>query len=577
MKKIYLILLGIIVICIGAYFYLRFRVLKAKDFKPEVSKARSVTDLRPAIIAKLQQMVKDGSDGLYYLSVEKVEPHVLTSSFDMANASIIPDSQAIRKLDSAQKLPDDLFKISFSKLHITGLVINDFLSTDHLSLNQVSITDPVIEVYHKKRAYNERQREMHANSTLYQRIMKTMRSIVVNKIELINGTFINHDLTKKKSANIIREIAIHLKDVRIDSSTQYDQKRFLFAKKAHIVTTNFSSRTPDSLYMIKCGSIDIAVPGNDITVLNFEIRPRLNKEQFEKHLTAREEMYDVKIPNFTLNNISWWELTNNESVLAKSAEINSPTLNVFLDRSLPFRKVKPNTFPHQALMKIPIPVSVADINIHHGSVTYSEYNPGMEKTGTIYLDEINGKATNFTNIPSQIRLHPLFTVKINALFMRNIPMNTTFNFDLAKYKTGNFKMDFDIGKMDSSNLNKFIGPLGEFMIKKGTLQKGVAHIEGDNFKTSGKGELLYRDLYVVGLKKDHDKPNNIKKKSITSFLGNVLLVKNNNPSKNKPPRMVDLTFDRDSKTTFLSFVWKTMLTGILETVGLPKSFANKPY
>ena len=83
MKKLYLLLIAIIIVVAGAYFYIRFVFLKSKDFKPDYSKSKSIADLRPAIIAKLQQLVKDASGGLYHLSIDKIDPHISALSIDM--------------------------------------------------------------------------------------------------------------------------------------------------------------------------------------------------------------------------------------------------------------------------------------------------------------------------------------------------------------------------------------------------------------------------------------------------------------------------------------------------------------
>jgi hypothetical protein len=576
MKKIYIIFLGIIILAAGIYCYIRFSFLKAKDFKPKTETARTPLDLRPSIIAKLQQLVKDGSDGLYRLNIEKVDPHVLISTFDVTNATITPDPEEVKKLDSAHHLPDDLFNISFSSLHINGIVINDLLSKDSLKLNEISITKPVIHVYHKKRWYNK-ETTIKNDATLYQQIMKSMKSISINKVEVLQGKLVIHNKAKKERVNTINDIAINLKSVLVDSSTQYDKKRFLFAKKALLSTKNFTTYTADSLYVFTCGSIEISTPRNDIIATKVEMHPRLNKKEFKKRLSTRKEMFDLVIPKLTLTAIKWWELANNESVIAKTAVINNSTFNTFLDRSLPFRKIKPDAFPHQVLMRIPIPVFISKIYLQNSNVTYSEYNPGLDSRGTVYLDNINGEGINLTNIPEQVQGHRFFTIKASCLLMHKIPMNTAFQFDLWKYKTGDFKMDLDVKEMDTTVLNPITGPLGEFIIKRGSVQKGVAHVTGNNHNTAGNGELLYKDLYLVGLKKDNNHPGAIKHKSVTSFLGNVLLIKNENPTNDKPARQVTLGLTRDSKSSFISFVWKTILLGILKTIGLPASFADKPY
>ena len=66
-------------------FIIRFSVLQSRDFKPDTTKSKSILDLRPQLIAKLQQLVKDGSNGLYNLSIGKIEPHISSGGVDMNN------------------------------------------------------------------------------------------------------------------------------------------------------------------------------------------------------------------------------------------------------------------------------------------------------------------------------------------------------------------------------------------------------------------------------------------------------------------------------------------------------------
>lgn len=576
MKRIYIIFSIIIILGISGYLYIRYSALKSKDFKPDNSKANSFLDLRPAIIAKLQQLVKDGSDGLYKLSIEKIQPHILKSQLDMLNAAIIPDTVAIKKLDSTHKLPDDIFKISFSSLHIDGIDIDDLLSGDHLSLKGVSIHSPAIEVYHQKRWYNKEKRE-NDSVTLYKKIMKKMKSISIDRIEVTNGTVVNNNFSKRNNTSRFNDVTIKMQNVLIDSSTQFDRNRFLFAKQAELSSKNFSGKTPDNLYHFKCETISVSTAENNLTLLQFQLHPRGGKQQFESRLTARKEMYDIEIPKITLSNINWWQLTNEESVIAKEAVINNCSFKVFLDRSLPFRKVKQHNFPHQMLMRIPLPIYIGKMHLVHSNLSYSEYNPGMAKRGTIYIDDMNGQVTNITNMPGKIKLNKLLTLKSTGRFMHTVPVTNGFQFDLSKYKTGNFTMSLDIGAMDSAVLNPIAEPMGEFMIKKGIIRRGIAHVKGNNFKATGRGVLLYKNLYLVALKKNKDKPGGIKKRSVLSFIGNVFLIKNANPSKGDEPRYKNFSSERGPHTTFMSLVWRTIYIGVLKTIGLPEEFADKPY
>ena len=102
--------ISLIILITGGYLYIRFSVLKPKDFKPDTSKSKSIVDLRPQLIAKLRQMVKDGSDGLYNLSIGKIEPHISSGGMDMMTIRIVPDSLTVSKLKSSPVAPGGSFQ-----------------------------------------------------------------------------------------------------------------------------------------------------------------------------------------------------------------------------------------------------------------------------------------------------------------------------------------------------------------------------------------------------------------------------------------------------------------------------------
>src|SRR5947208_1387448 len=112
------IILVILLLVVAAVIYIR--VQRTKQPGP-VTKSESPIDITPLIISKLQQLVKDGSDGLYQLSIEQLKPDISSSQVTIMKVKIVPDSAVLQKLDALQKAPDDVFTISFDSLHITGV------------------------------------------------------------------------------------------------------------------------------------------------------------------------------------------------------------------------------------------------------------------------------------------------------------------------------------------------------------------------------------------------------------------------------------------------------------------------
>ena len=573
MKKIYIILSIIFFLVISAYLFVRFSVLKTTITKPENSKKESAVDLRPRIIAKLQELVKIGSAGLYNLSIDSIEPHVVQSKLEVYKVSLSINTGALQKLNTLHLAPDDTYKISFNSLHIEGIGINDLLNKDRINLELIKITNPLIQVYHTKRSYNKEK--SNDSATLYQRLTKKAKSIRVDKIVVQHGTFVNYNLSKKNTITKFNDVSININDLLIDSSTQFDNSRFLFSKMFTLSAGNYLFPTPDSLYFFTIKSFLISGEKHSITALDIHLKPRGNKQQFENKLKYKKDMYDISIPNITIDKIDWYGLMNYESFIAKEVNMFGGKASVYVDRSKPLSpQFDSHNFPHQLLMKLPFPISIKKLFIKDLDLVYAEFNPQVEKEGSIYLDKINGTITDITNISYQIAKQPHTTIRSSALFMHQVPMTLNFMFDMSKVKSGNFTVDLTTGKLDTGIINSFAPSLGVFKIKAGILNKGTALVTGDNYKALGTGSLLYNDLKLTALKKDDSQPGGLKKKTVTSFLANAFLIKNDNPSKGKTRKLM-VNYERRSHSGFFNFIWKTILHGIFQIIGLPEKLADK--
>jgi len=568
-KKLIVILSVFLLIAISAYIYVRYHYLKVKTFKPDNTKAKNIIDLTPAIIAKLQQVVKDGSDGLYVLSIEKLNIDVLASKFDAVNVSIAVDTTAMLRLDQLKKLPDDIFKIKFASLHVDGMGINDLIDQKHIVIDTISCNSPLIEVYHKSQPYNQAIRKASDTLSLYRRIKGQTKSIVIGKINIGKGTFIDHNGDKKTDVTQFNVVSIIMKDLLIDSTTQYDNNRFLFTKYTAIKCNNYFFRTPDSLYFFKAGSINVSGEQHKIVVTDVELMPRGGKQQFESRQSARKVMLHLTFPAITLDSINWWSMINHERFIAKDADIAGGSFDVYLDESLPKGPFNVNNFPQQVLMAMPVPVSVMKLALHHFNVSFEEYNPDSKESGTVFFDNINGNAGNISNIPAEIKKARYLTLNAEGLFMHKVPIKARFRLDLVKSRTGEFTADIVIDTLNNTIVNPVAEPLGLFSIRKGQMQRGIAHLEGNDFAAKGTVALNYTDLHIDPLKKDKNDDGKLKKKTFTGLFANTFLIKNSNPRKGNDLRQPGFTVERGKHSNFFSLIWFSILTGILKTIGIP--------
>lgn len=568
MKRAYYIIITILLITIAGYFFISSFLNSRHNGDPI---PQSNVDVRPLIITKLQQIVKEGSNGLYNLSVEKLEPDVLRSELKVLRGTLTPDSAELMKLDIAKKVPDNVFRISFDSLRISGIAPQDLLEKDRLSLDSVFITKPIIETYYQPRPYNETKRNENDSATLYQRLMKQFKSISVHAIVVKHATLINHDLSQKDNNKRFNNLSMTANNLLIDSITQYDKNRFLFAREAELSCENYETRTPDNLYTFKIGAVSVHATKHTIIAKDVFLIPRYNKEEFKKKVRSRKDYFDMRFPKVVLNNIDWWAFANSENLSAAESDIYNARIKDYIDRSLPEGSAPADNFPSKLLVQFPLKINIAKLNLHDMDIVYEEYNPSTKKSSSVYFDNMNGTIGNLTNLPPSIKVNKNATFSGSCLFMHQIPAECRFQFDLAKYKTGDFSINLQIGTLNKTVLNPFTEPLGLFTVKRGTMQKASAYIEGNNSIARGEILMLYNDLHIIPLETDGD--NKLRKKPVMSFFANTFYIKNENPSKGNAPRSANIVVKRGNQS-FFGLIWEIMLKGILKTIGVPEKYAE---
>ena len=578
MKKISIIILIIGAVIVSAYVYLRHSI-STPGFEPTAAaspintpkKAESVADLRPLFIAKLQEMVKAGSGGLYNLSIHKVEPDILNASVIIKNAELVPDTAVLLQLKKQDKLPSQVYRIMLGYLKIEGLGLQDFLNTKKLDLKSISISAPSIDIYPGSSNDDNTQ-----NPTLYEGLKEKLEHLSIDHININGGKLVLHQPNGSIRSSL-GDIQVRLSDLLMDSTTQYDKARFLFAKNAELSLKNYHTSTADKMYDMVVNEISVHPTRSSLDAHHITFSPRLNKKAFAKQQGVMKERYDLSIPEMHMQGINWWDVINKKKILAKEAEISNARFSIYLDRSLPLAKPRLNSFPSQLIMKLPVQVYIDRLKCNNLDLQYEEYNPFSERTGNVRFNHINGEVRNLTNMPSVIKQKKETTVKANGMLLGKVSASLTLHFDMSQYKSGAFRAAINVKGFDGNMITPLSEPLGLFRLKSGSVQSIKAQEQGNQTGATGKTLILYKDLKIIPLEKGKGADSSLNKKHITGFFANAFVIKNDNPSGNEAPRSPETSFTRDPHGSFFNLIWKTLLTGILKTTGAPEKLAQPKY
>lgn len=555
---------------------IRYAVLKTDLFEADNSKAKNILDLRPRLVAKLQQLVYDGSDGLYRLDVDSFDIDLSDKTLDFTDAVLHYDTARLHYLDSLKKAPDDLYNIHFNTLHVDGITVDELIGSNSISVKGIFLDQPQMKVYTVERSYNAAKRRQRDSLSLYNKIMGNLTHLSAEKIIIKDGSFQNTYNYSSRHPSSFNGISVEMNDLLVDKTTEFDVSRILFAKNLKITTKDYLFKTEDGLYNIKCSLIRYLSSNRRLEAYDVRAEPRLSEKAFTAAQQYQNERYDVRFQKVLFANIDWWSFINNKKLMAKELIIPGGTVNIYLDRSLPLDpSPRTDNFPHQLLMKMNMPVDIQKLTVKKINLIYKEFNPATGQAGTVYIDSISFTGNNISN--TRLSGNSRFiTIDSKGLLMHKFPIAVKLSMDKQKTLAGNFKADVIVNAVnDNEPLNQVAEPLGSFLVKKGSMQGGEATIEGDNNGAKASVSFLYQDLAVQPLKKDKNNPAKLKKKTFTGIIANLFVIKHSNPSGNDAPRIADVTYERKPNSSFANLIWKAILVGVLQTVGIPEKFAEQ--
>lgn len=548
MKKLLIVLLVLAAIIAGIFFYLRQH--KLQDFEPVIKE-------------KLSKLVLDASHGLYHLEIGELHADVITSKITLVNAHLRPDTLVYAQMEKIQKAPNDLFDVTISQLSINDIVPADFIANKAINLGRLFINKPVVTVMHKKQPYN--LPDIDSNKTVYQQIQKDISSIKIDTLILQNIDFIHINKTKKNKETRLSNVKVVFSDILVDSSSQFDRERVLFAKNCLINLKDYKLNTSDSLYRFAVGDIDVQTKPQIMQLKKVQFVPRISVNNFYRKVGHQQDRFELSFNEVNFIKIDWWDMLAEESFLVDKVQLQNGSLKVYNDKSQPIdARSKVGKYPHQLLMKLPVLLKVNTLAINNLDLSYTELNPKSGKKGTLYFDNIDGLITNITNDPDEIKHNKFIKVAAKATFMKHVQVKAGFLFDLTKHKNGNFTVTASMGALKGQALNDITVPLGLLKINSIDIKGLDVSMKGDNYKANGTVKLLYNDLNITALKAADD---TLKKRGLLSFIANNFVIKKENPMSGRPVRIESAYFQRNIQRSFFNLVWKTIFTGAGKTVG----------
>ena len=517
---------------------------------------------KPLLTQKIKESVYEGSDHLYQIDFKDIHLNLVTGKAVLDSISLYPDSAVFAKLKTIRKAPTHLFHIRLAHLKINRVSILTTYFKKKVDIGTIILVHPSIDM-----VYNKVPKQIDIlkdERTLYQQISKSLKSISVNDIKIIDADFDYYNGLKK--INSVKHLSINIKNVLIDSAAQFDKTRVFHSKDIAFALSGYSALSKDKMYIIKVDSVKGSMSNKTVRIKGLKMIPMYPDLAFSKKYKTQKDRYNLSFKEINLSGVDFISLNNDGNFHAKKIEIGPSKVAVFMNRALPPANFdKGRNYPHVALRRIPFATLIDTLKLNKVDIAYTEFSEKTKERGTLKLDNLSGTIVNLTNDSARLINKNHAYADLTAYFFGTGKMNMKIDFDLTD-RNAAFSFVGNIGSFNMIVLNSLSKPLGLVAIEQGKVQKAYFNIKANLKRSSGQVVFYYTGLKVDLLKEDDQGVK--KKKGLLSFLANNVLIKNDNPTKGQSVRTAIINYKRAPQASFFNLMWKSVFVGIRETVGI---------
>jgi len=522
------------------------------------------TNKKQIIRNKIDKTIREKTAGLYKVNYEDMHVDELAGNLSIINMNVGVDSAQYAAIPGTAKKPGIILKLFIPLISISGIKTDKALAGKEIVGKKLHIKDPVIQLYYTSAGTDYRK---IPNSEIYKQVLGDLDLIKIDTVELSNARIVTHNHTGKESV-IFNNTNILLSEIAVDSLNNLDSNRFFFAKHMRFHTEKINWSASSGLYKYGISNMTLNSDNKELRIAGVDIDPQLGEAAFVNQLPYQSDRLNLHFTDIHFRNVDFDQLMN-EVLVADWMETGSMTIKAYRDLRRPRdNKNRNGCYPHQVIMKAPIPFVIRKAVFRNSFVEYKEVNDISGQTGAVQLTNCTINASNLTNDPGTLRINNNCRIEVNGSLMDLTPMQATLIFPIGD-KQGRFFIEGTTGGGEAVKLNKLTEPMGMARIKDGTVKSLHYKLSGNNTQANGTVTLLYDDLEIDFLELDDDKPSGIDKKDVTSFVASIFL-KKSNPKNGNDVRTVNVQHARDMNRSFYNLVWKTIFEGINLTIGNKK-------
>jgi len=495
----------------------------------------------------------------YTIELRNVNANILTGNINLKDLKIAPDSAFIKQLKNGESDQSTAVYAMIPTFRLAGIGIYKALTSKNIDIRKILFKKAELKIYLGKKSeksVEKPEKKMSADSIF----IKGLDGIEIGHIEFSKCKLEVIDLVN--DIQIVQSEDLELEIDGIELTELEGQNNYFKIDVDHVSIELLNERInlPNGNYYLTFSRLYLNLSDSLVELEGFNFKPTYeDKYELARKLKYTSEIFDVTLKNLSILGIDFQKIKNEGAFYTDSLLVQGLDLNILMDKRLPFNTDKRPKLPNEAIKNLSFPIYIKGIAINDSRLDYQEKMENTSELMTAILGDLNVQISFATSISDSIATGKSMVVKLKSNFMDLTPLHLNFDFPLVS-RVDTF---YYSGYMASANMNEFnkaAFPAMGLKFDKGQLDKITFNGSASPRFSKGEMTMLYHDLEAELSKKDFEN-----KSKFLSWVANAVLY-TSNPGKSTDIRVVQMDFERVPYKGFGNLVWKTLQSGIVNTV-----------
>jgi hypothetical protein len=485
------------------------------------------------ISKKLPSIIKEQKDFPYNLSYKDLDVNLLTGSFNMDEAHIVPK-------DTASAAKNGIYA-EVKSIDVSGLKLWQLFKHNRIIVSDVTLKEPEVVFYDGKKKYNVAEdvekpfKQVVQTGSLHIKngVFKMMDSV---QNTVVRGTNINFDLYKIKvdSNTVDDNIPVRYRDYNLSCDSL-----FYNAGKYYNITLNKITFTDSTL-----------------AINTFRMLPKQTRKQFSNMLPKELDQFNIEAGKISIPKADWGFVKDTFYLHAPEVSLEKVFANIYRSKEPADDPVRKKLYS-ELLRSIKFDLKVDKVLFKNSTIVYEEQLNFSKPAAKVTFSKFYATIANVYSPINKGKL-PNTTIDVKCMFMKSAPLSVSWAFNSLD-TSDSFTISGRLQNIRSEEVNPITKPLMNAETS-GVINDVKFSLKGNSNTATGTFAINYDDLKVDLYKKDGKKKN-----KMVSALGN-LVVKNDSDGELK---QVNVAVDRSKDKSVFNFLWKFVMDGLKQTI-LPK-------